>query len=155
MAEKTQKNSRFEMADTETSKFSGHCLCGSVSFECSAEPEFQACCHCDDCRRASGGFYGSFVYVSAQDLQVTGEMHSYEHHSDQGSTMTKYFCPSCGSHMIGSNSAHERRAVRVGGIDDASWFKPQAYFYASKKLPHTPVDPEAETFDKMPVLILN
>ena len=28
---------------------------------------------------------------------------------------------------------------------------PQAYFYASKKLPHTPVDPETETFDKIPV----
>ena len=67
------------MTDTEISKFSGHCLCGSVSFECSAEPEFPHCCHCDDCRRASGGVYGSFVYVSAKALQVTGEMRSYEH----------------------------------------------------------------------------
>ena len=100
----------------------------------------------------AAGFYGSFVYVSAQDLQVTGEMRSYEHQSDQGSTMTKYFCPSCGSHMIGSNSRKpERRSVWVGVIDDASWFRPQAYLYASKKLPHTPVDPEVETFDKMPV----
>ena len=140
------------MTGTKTSKFSGHCLCGSVSFECSAEPEFPHSCHCDDCRRASGGFYGSFVYVSAQDLQVTGEMHSYEGQSDQGSTMTKYFCPSCGSHMIGSNSRKpERRSVWVGVIDDASWFKPEAYFYSRKKLPRIYVDLEAETFEKMPV----
>jgi hypothetical protein len=138
------------MTDTETSKFSGHCLCGSVSFEFSAEPEFPHCCHCDDCRRASGSVYGSFVYVSAEALQVTGEMRSYAHQNDQSSTMTKYFCPSCGSHIIGTNSkTPERRAVWVGVINDASWFKPEVYFYASRKLPHAPVDPEVETFDKM------
>ena len=138
------------MMDTETSKFSGHCLCGLVRFECNAKPEFQVCCHCDDCRRASGRVYGSFVYVSTEALQVTGEMRSYEHQNDQSSTMTKYFCPSCGSHMIGSNSRKpERRLVWVGVIDDASWFKPQAYLYARKKLPHTPVDPGVTTFDKM------
>ena len=138
------------MTDTETSKFSGHCLCGSVSFEFSAEPEFPHCCHCDDCCRASGSVYGSFVYVSAESLKVTGEMHSYRPQNDQSSTMTKYFCPSCGSHIIGTNSkTPERRAVWVGVINAASWFKPEVYFYASKKLPHAAVDPGVETFDKM------
>ena len=135
---------------TETSKFSGHCLCGSVRFEFRAEPESPHCCHCDDCRRASGSVYGSFVYVSAESLQVTGEMHSYEHQNDQSSAMKKYFCPSCGSHIFGTSSkTPERRAIWVGVINDASWFKPEVYFYASKKLPHVPVDPEVETFDKM------
>ena len=138
------------MTDTETSKFSGHCLCGSVSFEFSGKLEFPHCCHCDDCRRASGSVYGSFVYVPAKALKVTGEMRSYEHQNDQSSTMTKYFCPSCGSHIFGTNSrAPERRAIWVGVINDASWFKPEVYFYASKKLPHAPVDPGVETFDKM------
>ena len=138
------------MAGNELTKFSGRCLCGLVRFECGAEPEFQACCHCDDCRHAGGGVYGSFVFVSGEALQITGETHSYEHESDRGNTMTKHFCPTCGSHMFGSNSkTPERCAVWVGVIDDARWFKPQAYVYASKKLPHTPVNPEVETFDKM------
>ena len=138
------------MTGNELTKFSGRCLCGLVRFECGAEPEFQACCHCDDCRHAGGGVYGSFVFVSGETLQITGEMRSYEHESDRGNTMTKHFCPTCGSHMFGSNSkTPERRAVWAGIIDDASWFKPQAYVYASKKLPHTPVNPEVETFDKM------
>ena len=138
------------MTGNELTKFSGGCLCGLVRFECGAEPEFQVCCHCDDCRHADGGVYGSFVFVSGEVLQITGEMCSYEHESDRGNTMTKNFCPTCGSHMFGSNSkTPERRAVWVGVIDDASWFKPQAYVYARKKLPHTPVNPEVETFDKM------
>ena len=143
------------MADIERSNFSGHCLCGSVSFECSAKPEFPHCCHCEDCRRASGSVYGSFVYVSVKTLHVTGEMRSYQYKNDYGSTMTKYFCPSCGSHMIGSNSRKpERRSVWIGVVDYPNWFKPEAYYYVIKKLPHTPVDPEAEAFDKMPVCIL-
>ena len=138
------------MTGNELTKFSGRCLCGLVRFECGAEPEFQACCHCDDCRHAGGGVYGSFVFVSGEALQITGETRSYEHKSDRGNTMTKHFCPTCGSHMFGSNSkTPERCAVWVGVIDDARWFKPQAYVYASKKLPHTPVNPEVETFDKM------
>ena len=138
------------MTGNELTKFSGRCLCGLVRFECRAEPEFQACCHCDDCRHAGGGVYGSFVFVSGEALQITGEMCSYEHESDRGNTMTKHFCPTCGSHMFGSNSkTPERCAVWVGVIDDARWFKPQAYVYSSKKLPHTPVNPEVETFDKM------
>jgi hypothetical protein len=138
------------MTGIEKSKFSGHCLCGLVVFECTAEPEFPHCCHCDDCRRAGGGLYGSFVYVPTESIHLTGEMHSYKHQNDQGNTMTKYFCPSCGSHMIGTNSRKpERRSVWVGVIDNASWFKPQAYLYANKQLPHTPVNTEVETFDKM------
>ena len=138
------------MTGNELTKFSGRCLCGLVRFECGAEPEFQACCHCEDCRRAGGGVYGSFVFVSGEALQITGETRSYEHESDRGNTMKKHFCPTCGSHMFGSNSkTPERCAVWVGVIDDARWFKPQAYVYASKKLPHTPVNPEVETFDKM------
>ena len=88
--------------------------------------------------------------MTTKALHVTGEMRAYEHQSDRGNTMTKDFCPMCGSHMFGSNSKRPKLSgIFVGVIDDASWFKPQAYVYASKKLPHTPVDPEVETFDKM------
>ena len=81
------------MTGNELTKFSGRCLCGLVRFECGAEPEFQACCHCDDCRHAGGGVYGSFVFVSGEALQITGEMRSYEHESDRGNTIDKAFLP--------------------------------------------------------------
>ena len=51
-----------------TLNISGRCLCGSVSFECSAEPIFQGCCHCDDCRRSGGSLYASFVFVPTETL---------------------------------------------------------------------------------------
>ncbi len=118
-----------------TSKFSGRCLCGSVKFECSAEPVF----------------YGSYAFVPTEALKVAGIVHSYKHQGGSGSTMTKDFCPTCGSPMFGSNSSKpDRRGIRVGVIDDANWFKPQAYVFTSKKLTNTPLDPEVKSFDMMP-----
>ena len=132
-----------------TLNITGHCLCGSVSFECSAEPIFQGSCHCDDCRRSSGSLYGSFVFVLVETVTISGQTHSYQHKSDRGSTMTKEFCPTCGSQMFSLNTHFpERRGIRVGIIDDASWFKPDAYLYTCRKLPHTPVDPEIIAYEK-------
>ena len=130
--------------------FKGGCLCGSVSFECSAEPMFQANCHCNDCQKSGGGVYASFAFVDESTISISGEMGSYEHLSDSGSTMTRHFCRECGSPVFHQNSrAPTRLGVRVGLIDAADWFKPQANVYASRRIPSTPVDPEITAFDKM------
>lgn len=131
---------------------SGRCLCGAVQFESSAEPIFQSNCHCDDCRRSAGGVYASFVFVPTETLTVTaGETASYQHKSDRGNIMTKSFCPTCGSQLFTANGSRpERRGIRVGALDDASWFQPTVNVYHSRKLPSTPVDPKVRAFDQMP-----
>ena len=132
--------------------FTARCLCGTVQLSVEAEPLMMANCHCDDCRRATGASFASVVHVLADKLIVTaGEPACFEHESDKGSTMKKFFCPTCGSQLFGANDAWpDRRTVRVGVIDDASWFKPRANVYASRKLPATVLDPDVKAFDKMP-----
>jgi hypothetical protein len=132
--------------------FTARCLCGDIELHSTADAAMQANCHCDDCRKAGGGVYASYAFVPVEALSVTkGKPASFEHRSDRGSTMTKYFCPRCGSQMFTSNSANPaRRGVRVGVIEDASWFKPAANVYVSRKLPSTQAEPEAKAFDKMP-----
>jgi len=134
-----------------TAEFSGRCLCGAVTFESSSKPMFQANCHCDDCRRSGGSTYASYAFVADEALTVSGDTASYQHQSDSGTTMTKMFCANCGSQLFTANSgAAGRRGVRVGAIEDASWFQPQANVYASRKLPSTPIDAGVTAFDKMP-----
>ncbi len=132
--------------------FTARCLCGDIELKSTSDPTFQANCHCDDCRRAGGSAYASLVFVPTEALTVTkGEPASYQHQSDRGSTMTKYFCPNCGSQLFGFGSANPgRRSVRVGVIDDASWFKPTANVYVSRKLPSTPLNEDAKAFDQLP-----
>ncbi len=135
-----------------TAIFSGQCMCGAVAFESSSEPIFQANCHCDDCRRSGGSVYASFAFIPFDQLTMTkGETSKFQHSSDSGSTMTKHFCHQCGTQLFTENSNFpERRGVRIGAIDDASWFKPMANVYTSKKLPSTPLDSNIKTFEKMP-----
>ena len=120
--------------------FKGGCLCGAVSFECSAEPMFQANCHCDDCRKSGGGVYASFAFVDESTISFFGEMGSYEHLSDSGNTMTRHFCQVnvVRRYFIKTVVRPTRLGVRVGLIDAADWFKPQANVYASRRIPSTP-----------------
>ena len=133
-------------------EFTGACLCGAIKFAVNDEPSFQANCHCDECRRAGGGVYGSLAFVREESLSITqGNPASYEHLSDRGNTMTKQFCRDCGSQLFAWGSGITgRRGIRIGVIDDASWFKPNANVYSCRKLPSTPLDPEVTAFDKMP-----
>lgn len=132
--------------------FTARCLCGDIELVSTSDATIQANCHCDDCRKAGGGVFASLAIVPAEALTVTkGTPASYEHRSDRGSTMTKYFCPRCGSQLYGTNSASpERRGVRVGVIEDAGWFKPTVNVFVSRKLPSTLLDESAKSFERMP-----
>ena len=133
-------------------EFSGRCLCGAIQYECGSSPNFQANCHCDDCRRSGGGVYASFVFVAEESLKVSrGEISTFTHQTDRGNLATKFFCPQCGSQLFTANSANpSRRGVRVGTITGAHWFKAQANVYASRRLPSTPLDDAVAAYDEMP-----
>ncbi len=132
--------------------FKGSCLCGAVSFNSSAAPKFQANCHCDDCRKSGGAVFASYAFVDEAAITITGETGSYSSPADSGNTMTRHFCKTCGSPVFHINSrAPSRVGIRVGLIESADWFQPQANVYASRKLPSTPIDPDVTAYDKMRV----
>ena len=86
--------------------------------------------------------FGNLI-VSKPDGTV--EKHGFKN------TITKHFCPSCGSQVYTENTkAPNRLGVRVGLIEDASWFEPKVNVYTSRRLPSTPIDPKIKAFDKMP-----
>lgn len=133
------------------SKLSGHCHCGAVSFECEAEPAFTVNCHCTDCRAFTGAAYATLLFVPKDKLTVSGATRHYVHTSDRGSTMTKRFCPTCGSQLFSENSAREGMiGLRAGSLDQPDAVKPQRNLFVSSKIPSTPLDPELPCFERMP-----
>ena len=129
----------------------GHCLCGQVTYKAEADPVFAAHCHCDDCRQNTGSDYAALVFVPTESLTWQGETRSYTHTADSGSIMTKHFCPQCGSQLFGTNSAkNDRIHIKVGTLDDASWYKPWYNVFASRRLPSTPVNSDVPDADTMP-----
>lgn len=131
-------------------KFSGGCLCGAVRYEVDGEPAFVAQCHCDDCRRATGSSFATNVFVKEADLKIVqGRTKTFQHPADSGNTMTKQFCPECGSQLFGSTSGLPgMQSVKVGSIDDASFVKPQIEVFVSKALPFTIHPADTQKFER-------
>ena len=79
----------------------GGCLCGSVRYECDADPGNASYCHCDDCKRATGGPYTVGVLARAADLRILcGQAKGYTTLADSGRKITREFCPNCGSPLF-------------------------------------------------------
>ena len=81
---------------------------------------------------------------------LKGTPRVFRHQADSGNTLTKEFCPDCGSQLFGTGSGRPGiRNVKVGSMDDASFVRPAINLYASRHLPFVILDPELENYDEM------
>ena len=106
-------------------KFSGHCLCGQVSYKSYAEPVLILNCHCEDCRRSTGAVYGTNVMVAEDQLEIHGKVSTFSHKAKSGNTMTKRFCINCGTLMFGNSSGRTNVvSIRAGTVDQTEIINP-------------------------------
>ena len=97
---------------------SGKYLCNKISYTCNAEPTAIFNCHCKDCHKANGSVFGTNLFFSEKNVKINGNLSIFTHISDSGSTMTKFFCPYCGSLMFGKNSSKKNViSIRAGTVD--------------------------------------
>ena len=133
------------------SVFSGKCLCGKVTYTCNTEPKTIFNCHCEDCRRATGSVFGTNLFVPEDKVEIFGKVSSYSHTSDSGSTMTKRFCPNCGSLLFGKNSAKVNvLSIRAGTVDQLDLIKPVVNVFMDSKIPSTSIDQNLKQAPRMP-----
>ena len=133
----------------------GQCLCGKVKYTISSEPRVMSQCHCDDCRKSTGTGHASNAFFKEKDVHINGATSSYESVADSGSTITRYFCPQCGSLLFGTLSGVKNViAVAVGTVDDSSWFKPSAIVYNKRKPQWDFMDKSIPTFEEMPPAVV-
>lgn len=132
----------------------GGCLCGAVRFEVTGEPILSGTCYCRDCQIVSGGAaaYGMMFPVDALTI-VKGEMKVSVVKAASGSDVYRYFCPECGVHLISYNSSNpEFRAVKVGVLDDPSWFRSEGNIWIGSAQPWHRIDPDVPSHETQPCL---
>ena len=134
------------------SVFSGKCLCGDITYKCHAGPSVIFNCHCEDCRRATGSVFGTNFFVPEDELEIFGEVSSYSHTADSGSTMTKRFCPNCGSLLFGNNSAKNNVvSIRAGTVDQLDLINPVVNVFMDSKVSSTSIDKNLKQASRMPL----
>jgi hypothetical protein len=131
--------------------FKGSCLCGAVRYECSTEPLFMGNCHCRDCQKASGAAYDPDIGVPAAALKITGKVKYHDVKAESGNTMSRGFCPECGSRLFAKTSAIPDLAmITAGSLDDPSQYKPSMDIFTASAQPWDHMDPALPKFPKMP-----
>jgi len=107
-------------------KMTGGCLCGAVRYECQAEEDAASYCHCDDCKKATGGPYTVGLLTEAVDLKLlSGQLRGYTSIADSGRRITREFCPECGSPLFTrAEKLPGQVFIKAGSLDEPGRVKP-------------------------------
>jgi hypothetical protein len=111
---------------------SGSCLCGAVVFEATLPSRFCAHCHCDNCRRAHGAAFVTWVGFAKEQFRWTAAEDIVRSTTDTDATRS--FCGKCGSTLTyegprWADEVHVVRANIAGEIDHA----PALHVYVDHK----------------------
>lgn len=130
--------------------FSGHCLCGAVTFESQAEPQAVFHCCCEDCRRSSGTGHSTHIVIPESAFSLTGAVTFFSHKADSGKTVTKAFCGTCGSPIYSTNSGHPDAVFpRASVLNDPEMVRPQMVVYASRAVSWDKLDETLPAFAEL------
>jgi hypothetical protein len=107
----------------------GSCLCGGVKFEVAEAPEALRFCHCESCKKLSGGAATANLRVPSSAVRILeGEDLLQRFQPAEGSAKT--FCRTCGSNLFGGGwPESEYCSVRVTAIDDPLKAHPGAHIF--------------------------
>lgn len=112
----------------------GSCLCGAVRYEANRLASPIAHCHCATCRKAQGSAYASTARVMREDFRwLAGEERLTRYESSEGKY--RYFCSTCGSHLMAERPAQPHVILRVATLDDDPGARPEFHIWTSHDVP--------------------
>jgi hypothetical protein len=126
----------------------GGCLCGAVRYECTADPGNASYCHCDDCKRATGGPYTVGVLARAADLRILGgQVKGYTSIADSGRKITREFCPNCGSPLFTrAEKFSDSVFLKAGSLDEPQRIQPNCQIWTKRAVPWAYIDEKLPCF---------
>ena len=131
--------------------FEGGCRCGAVRYVCNSEPAMTAHCHCRDCQYSSGGPQATIVMVPEDSVTITGAVKGYTLTGDSGSSVTRQFCPECGTPVFSKPEVVVGVVViKAASLDDPSWLTPSMHIYTDSAQPWTDLSDDLPKFGASP-----
>ena len=112
-----------------TAGATGGCLCARVKFEVRGELRSVIACHCDECRRWSGGFWNATA-ARKSDLTIRdrGALSWYESsaHARRG------FCATCGASLFWQHDGRSYMAIAAGALDKPTGLALAAHIFMAE-----------------------
>lgn len=79
--------------------FIGSCFCGSVGIEVTGSPEAMGYCHCNSCRKWSGGPVNAFSFWKPDAVRVSTGAENLAMFQKSETSLRQYCCK-CGGHLM-------------------------------------------------------
>ena len=132
----------------ETSKhLDGGCMCGGIRYRVDGQHDYAGICHCDDCRRATGGAYVPWFGVKPDQFKVTrGEI--TEHESSPGTW--RGFCERCGASLTFRGDDWNDIAITIASLDDPNAITPESNVFLSERLHWVRFNEDMRNYDGFP-----
>jgi hypothetical protein len=113
----------------------GTCLCGGVRFEVT-EPFLTATfCHCESCKKLSGGVGTANGRVQTDAIRVLAGRELLRTYQPSEGT-AKTFCSQCGSNVFGGGwPESEQASVRLSAIDTPFDQRPERHIFVRSVAP--------------------
>ncbi len=131
-----------------TIKATGSCLCGAVKYTTSTDFEFSGNCHCNTCKKATGGPFEVFAIIDEKSLHLTqgkGALVGYL----ISQKAKKHFCGTCGTPIFNQHKrAPGKLIVYVGSLDDPQCVTPAVNLHCENMLPWVADIASIKSFDK-------
>jgi hypothetical protein len=125
------------MDQAMTLPFTGRCRCGAVAYQGTAQPLWQAHCHCDSCRRATGGLFASYFGMARGDWRWTGALPAVFR---PGGGVERFFCATCGSPIaFASPEWPDEMHFFAGTLDQVAAYAPDRHSFVEEALPWLPL----------------
>lgn len=129
----------------------GQCLCGAVSYEVEGELQMTGVCHCKNCQRQAGTAYSVLFAVADDQIEISGDLKTYDDIADSGNVVHRHFCPNCGSPIKSSLPTQPGVTfIKAGTLDDTSVLKPSIHFWTGSKQHWVEVDPDVPQIEGNP-----
>jgi hypothetical protein len=117
----------------ENAKNSGRCLCGAVRFEAVGAPLWVGLCHCESCRRSTGGALMAACGFPHENVTFTTAEPSY-YASSPG--VRRGFCAACGTSLTYESTRwSDQIHLMVGNFEHPERFSPQFHVFVGEQLP--------------------
>jgi hypothetical protein len=131
----------------------GGCLCGSVRYEAKPRSDSAYYCHCRDCQIGSSSAFTVAVYSAEDDFRLTaGELAAYTKSADSGRSLSRMFCPECGTPLIWTGEGFPGAVlVSLSSLDDPEAFAPVHEGWTDSALSWCRIRDDIESFSGRPV----
>ncbi len=113
-------------------RWTGGCLCGRRRYHFDADPVAVGLCHCNMCKKATGGPFAILVRVRQADLHWEADRPAIYRSSP---IAVRGFCPDCGSPLLLDYDGDAYLRLTVGSLDQAEQVEPEGHYGIESRLP--------------------